>query len=362
MAPLSAAARRAVVVSPDPNSSTGGTERVCRQVAEVLARAGFEVTLLGPGGPAPTWVARQGGTLLWQAGSFRRAVRRREPRPDLVITVGPWGWPGPRRPPRIHVYVSNLVRLARHQPARWHWRARWALASGLAEALAARGATAVAISEQTAEDARRLYRADVARVVHLGVDTELFRPRDRGEARRRLGLRADARYGLFVGRAEPAKGLAVALDACRQVGWELVAVGSGPVPGSRALGVLPPEELAWAYAAADAAVLPSAYEGWHMAVGEALAAGVPAVTTPVGWARELGRRVPAYRPFVVPRQAPAVAAALRRVEAGEAEEAVAAGRALVLAEHTAAAFERRWRDLLADMGLLPAEEADAGGE
>lgn len=362
MAPLTSAAKRAVVVSPDPTSTVGGAERMCQQVAGMLARAGFEVALVGPGGPAPTSVARHGATLLWQAGALRRAVGRMAPQPDLVVTIGPWGWPGLRRPPRVHVYVSNLVRLARHQPARWHWRVRWALAAGLAEALAARGATVVAISERTAEDAVRLYRADVARVVPPGVDTELFRPRDRGEARRRLGLRLDARYGLFVGRGEPAKGPAIALDACGRVGWELVAAGPGPVPGARALGILSPEELAWAYAAADAFVLPSAYEGWAIAVGEALAAGVPAVTTPVGWAHELGRRVPAYRPFLVPRQATAVAEALERVEAGEAEAAVAEARALVLAEHTAAAFERRWGDLLADMGLLPKGEGDAGRE
>jgi glycosyltransferase involved in cell wall biosynthesis len=350
-----------VVVTPDPASSTGGTERMCRQVADVLTRAGFGVALVGPGGPGPRWVARHGATLLWQAGAVRRAVRRTDPRPDLVVTVGPWGWPGRRGPPRIHVYVSNLVRLARHQPARWHWRARWAVAAGLAEALAARGATVVAISEQVAEDARRLYRADVERVLPLAVDTQLFRPRDHGEARRRLGLRPGARYGLFVGRGEPAKGPGIALDACRRVGWELVSAGSQPVPGSRALGVMPGEELAWAYAAADAVVLPSAYEGWGMVVGEALAAGVVAVTTPVGWARELARRVPAYRPFLVPRQATAVAAALERVEAGEAEAAVAEARALVLAEHNADAFERRWRDLLAEMGLLAAGEGDEGG-
>jgi glycosyltransferase involved in cell wall biosynthesis len=142
------------------------------------------------------------------------------------------------------------------------------------------------------------------------------------------------------------------LAACRRVGWELLAAGSRPVPGSLALGVLPAKELAWAYSAADALVLPTGYEGWSYAIGEALAAGVPVVTTPVGWARELGQLVPTYRPFLVRREVAALSGALEAVAGGEAAAAVADARALVLEHHTLAAFEQRWRDLLAGMGLI----------
>ncbi|MDQ3979081.1 MAG: glycosyltransferase [Actinomycetota bacterium] len=270
-----------------------------------------------------------------------------EPQPDLVVTVGPWGWPGGRRPTRVHVYVSNLLRLAPLQPGRWHWKVRWGLAAALSEGLAARGAIAVAISEQAAEDAARVYRARVEAVVALGVDTQLFRPREQALARRNLGLAPAGPYGLFVGRGEPSKGPDLALAACQRVGWELLSAGSRPVPGSRALGVLPAEELAWAYAAADAVVLPTAYEGGGYAVIEALAAGVPVVTTPVGLARELGRRVPTYRPLLVPRDVAALAGALESIAAGRAEAAVAEARAVVLEHYSLAAFEQRWRELLA---------------
>lgn len=344
---------RAVVVSPDPTSDAGGTERMCHQVVGILRRLGFEVMLVGPAEPGPRWVARHGGTLLWQGWAIRGVVRRIEPEPVLIVTVGPWGWPGARRPARVHVYASNLVRLAPFQSGRWHWRFRWGFLGGLAEALAARGATAVALSEQAAEDATRFYRARVAAVLALGVDTQLFRPRSRDSARRRLGLAPEGRYGLFVGRGEPGKGPEVALAACRRLGWELLAAGSRPVSGSRALGILPPEELAWAYAAADAVVLPTAYEGGGYVVAEALAAGVPVVTTPVGFARELGRRLPAYRPFLVPREVSEVSGALESVAAGGAVAAVAEARAVVLEEHSIAAFEGRWRDLLVQMRLRP---------
>ncbi|MDQ4097722.1 MAG: hypothetical protein M3144_07635, partial [Actinomycetota bacterium] len=109
------ALKRAVVVSPDPTSDAGGAERMCNQLVGILARCGFDVTLVGPGGVGPAWLARHGGTLLWQAGAVRRTVRRMDPEPDIVVTVGPLGWAGSRRPRRVHVYVSNLLRLARHQ-------------------------------------------------------------------------------------------------------------------------------------------------------------------------------------------------------------------------------------------------------
>ena len=325
---------------------------MCHQVVGILQRLGFDVTLIGPSETAPNWVVHNGGTLLWQAGEVRRLVRKITPEPDLIVTVGCFGWPGRRRPSRVHIYVSNVLRLARHQSGSWHWRARWGLAGGIAEVLAARGATAVAMSEQAAADASRLYRVGRVRVLQPGVDTELFKPRDRSVARQRLGLAADGRYGLFVGRGEPGKGPDIALAACRRAGWELLVAGARPIPGSRALGVLSPEDLAWAYAGADAVVLPTAYEGWGYAVVEALAAGVPAVTTPVGWARELGRLVPSYRPLLVPRDVEAVAGALRVVGAGKAEAAVADARMLVLQEHTVAAYEGRWRELLVEIGLL----------
>jgi glycosyltransferase involved in cell wall biosynthesis len=345
--------KRAVVVSPDPSSDAGGAERMCHQIAAILERLGFDVTLLGPTGTLPSWVERHGGRFLWQAGEVRRAVRRIRPEPELVVTIGPLGWPGKRGPPRIQVYATNLLRLARYQAGRWHWRARWGFVGALAEAMAARGATVAAISEQAAEDAERLYRAARVTVLQPGVNTELFKPRDRDVARRRLGLTPDARYGLFVGRGEQSKGADIALAACRRTGWDLLAAGARPVPGSRALGVLPAEELAWAYAAADAVVLPTAYEGWGYAVVEGVAAGIPVVTTPVGWARELDRLVPSYRPLLVPRDVKAVSRALEVAATGEAEAAVADARTLVLEHHTLAAFERRWRDLLVNIGLLP---------
>ena len=340
--------RRAIVTSPDPGSLVNGFELHSRQLAHLLRRLGFDVVVAGPPGRGPGWLDRQGGSALWQA----RAVRRLAGRADLTVTTSFIGWPGRWGGRRIHVYAGNLVRLARYQTGRRHWRVRWALAGGLAEAMGAWGATVVALSEQAAEDARRLYRVRVDAVLPSGVDTDVFRPRDRVEARRRLGLAEDTRYGLFVGRPEPGKGPGIALEACRRAGFQLLSAGPRAVPGSIALGLLRPDDLAWAYAAVDAVVMPTHYEGFGAVVVEALACGVPVVTTPTGWARDLGRRRPECRPLLVDPDPSAVAAALGRIESPSTRAAAAAARAEVLEQNTLAAFDRRWTEFLDGMGVL----------
>ena len=339
--------RRAVVVSPNPQSDSGGTERFCRYLAQLLEKQAFDVDMIGPP-PVPCAVARHGAASLWQG----HAVRRSLPTADLVVTNGILGWPGRYEGQRVHVFVGNAVRLAPHQGGRWHWRLRWGMAGWLAEALGARRAIVVAGSEQAAEDAARFYRARVAAVLPLGVDTELFRPRDRDAARRRLALPADRRYALFVGRGEAGKGPETALAACRMTGFELVTAGTQPVGGSMPLGVLPKEELAWAYAAADAVVFPTRYEGFGYVAVESLACGIPVVTTPTGWARELGRDVPDYRPLLVRPDADAVAGALSQVGSAAAVDATEAARRYVLQHNTIPAFERRWTEFLASAGVL----------
>ncbi|MCA1842482.1 MAG: glycosyltransferase family 4 protein [Actinobacteria bacterium] len=186
----------------------------------------------------------------------------------------------------------------------------------------------------------------------LGVDTELFRPRDRAEARRRFGLSPDRRYALFAGRGERGKGPEVAVQACRWAGFELLAAGTRPPEGSRWLGALPARDLAWAYAAADAVVLPTHYEGFGYVAVEALASGVPIVTTPTGWTRELAAAIPGYRPWLVPPEARVVAGALATTGSDAARAAVEAARAHVLQHNTLAAFERRWTEFLAGIGVL----------
>jgi D-inositol-3-phosphate glycosyltransferase len=162
-----------------------------------------------------------------------------------------------------------------------------------------------------------LYDADPERIeiVAPGVDHAFFAPGDRRQARRALGLPQDVPLLLFVGRIQPLKGLAVAVETLAGVRAlaggslsrrlalaQLVVVGgpSGPhgddeleraVKLAAGLGVedrvtfvdpQPHELLSTFYRAADVVLVPSRSESFGLVALEAAACGIPIVAAAVG--------------------------------------------------------------------------------
>jgi len=153
----------------------------------------------------------------------------------------------------------------------------------------------IAVSRRTASDLEHHYgplRATVT-VIPNAVDHEQFRPSER-EVPRSGPPRA-----LFVG-AYDRKGLDIAIRALSlmAVRAELVAIGSGD---RRALSALaaslgvgdrvhlepPRSHIADAFRGADVFVFPTRYEPFGMVIAEALASGVPVVTSARAGAAEL---------------------------------------------------------------------------
>jgi glycosyltransferase involved in cell wall biosynthesis len=126
-----------------------------------------------------------------------------------------------------------------------------------------------------------------------GVDLHKFAPRDRREARDRIGIRDSATI-LYAGRLDPEKRVGVLFDAVSSMRDPptIVIAGSGQneatikakARGTNAvfLGPIEHGEMPNVIAAADLVVLPSAFEGMPTIALEALACGVPVATTPVG--------------------------------------------------------------------------------
>lgn len=134
------------------------------------------------------------------------------------------------------------------------------------------------------------------RFVANAIDTTLFvppSPQQRGEARAALGWDDKPRV-LCVARLLPHKGIDVLLAAQDQR-FELVFCGPGTdamrahirTHGAVCLEPRPQAEVAALYQAADVFALPSRNEGFPVAIQEALACGLPVITSDL----------PAYAPY-----------------------------------------------------------------
>ena len=158
------------------------------------------------------------------------------------------------------------------------------------------------------------------RVVPNGVDLDRFRPRDRAEARRALGLDPGP-LAVCIGRLSRQKGQDILVDAWRTVAAalpdaRLALVGGGPdetmLRARAGPGILfpgPTSEVETWLAAADVIALPSRWEGMSLSMLEAMAAGRSIVISDVAGAREAVDN--ASGAVVPPEDRPALAEALR---------------------------------------------------
>ena len=334
---------RAVLITPDPSARAGGVERFCDLLSAVLESAGWSTTLIGPTDKVPSVLGRIGlGPSIQAVSATRRA---RAEHADLVISNGFLGGPAGSR--RIHVFHGTMVEHeARGGTGSRRYRLRQAIGGAIPEALSGRGATVVAVSSSTADELKRLYRQRTDEVIPNGVDADVFSPGDRGKARTRLGLDADARYALFVGRFEYRKGADLLPEACRRAGFELIVAGQGAPRAVRSLGTLAPADLVYAYRAADCVLFPTRYEACSFVVLEALACGVPLITTAVGWTPELLAHCPDYRRFIVVPKLDSVTNALQHLESRTGEDPVGQAMEFVRRHNSFGVFGRRWLELI----------------
>lgn len=163
-----------------------------------------------------------------------------------------------------------------------------------------RSTACIAISEQSKKDAIEILKLppDRIEVIYPGVADEFFAA---GCAQARVAAKKyglEKPYFLYLGMIEPRKNIDRLIDAYRSISepvvkeHELVIAGPlgwcseetkarlhSPDTGVRYLGYVPEADLPGLTAGAAAFVYPSLYEGFGLPVVQAMACGVPAITS-----------------------------------------------------------------------------------
>lgn len=306
------------------HAPSGGTERYLDRLAAFLAARGHDVTIVCRSHAAPPHPAVRFETLhglalggAWRTFGFARAVERHLAARDYDLVVG-----------LGRTYTQDVLRLGGGCQRTYLERAHrstltardrllgggaWkhALAVRIEErALAEPDVHVIANSEMVRRDVQARYGLADERltVIHNGVDLARFHPRLRataGAARRHeIGLAEQDCVLLFLGSGYARKGLDLALEATARLvptrpevalvvagfdstraRWAQRAAELGIGARTRFVGgTLAPEEL---YAAADVYVLPTRYDPFANATLEALASGLPVVTSTTNGGSEL---------------------------------------------------------------------------
>ncbi len=151
---------------------------------------------------------------------------------------------------------------------------------------------------------------DKITVIGNGVDSEKFYPINKKEARKHLHIPNEAKVLVTVGALVPRKGQCRVIEVLPKVlehypDLVYLIVGGGSPEGDysaqikaqaaklgvernvRLLGAMSPEQLKMPLSAADVFVLATSNEGWANVFLEAMACGLPIVTTDVGGNREV---------------------------------------------------------------------------
>ncbi len=290
----------------------GGTERDLMVTAQRLEQAGHEVTIYAAEirTPSEKWRVRPvGASGAGRVASFLRfaysaAALARRDGADLVLSFA--------RAVGADILRSGGGAHASYLRAARKWRgivkasAMWLSPYHRAQMAVERRAftgpsvkKAIAVSNLVRDDLIHQFTLEPQKVVTLynGVDLERFRPADdprlRENLRRSLGIDGSAPVVIFVGNGFARKGLGFMLRAWPRIKAApyLLVVGGDRAAasyerGARRLGIDgrvrflgPRPDVERLFSAADALALPSLFEPFGNVAMEAMAAGLPVLTS-----------------------------------------------------------------------------------
>src|SRR5215472_1715730 len=193
-------------------------------------------------------------------------------------------------PPKNTKLTATIHDMTGHLMPELHTPGNVRAEASFADSVLRRAQRLIAVSENTRADAVRVLGLDPERieVIYSGIPEVYFGAQPRP---------AYQPYVLFLGTIEPRKNIDTLLDAWQgfrlhndfdliiagATGWAsektLARLRSQPPRGVSYLGYVPEDELPGLTAGATAFIYPSLYEGFGFPVAQAMAAGVPVITS-----------------------------------------------------------------------------------
>lgn len=276
-------------------SGTGGAESYARRFAEAARDAGHECVLFG----SREWErAEWPGDKVLLGGKtprqFANALRRSRPHEhcDFLYSLERvWTCDAYRAGDGVHAAYLRKRAAIEHwwQPMIRRFQRKHREILKLERALFTGGADCIiANSGMVRREIQEVYHtpADKLHVVHNGVPAAVCDPELRMMQRKEFGLTEQSYALLFAGSGWERKGLKYAIKAVQETPKAtLFVAGKGKQRGLpkcdrvHFLGPQPAAEMRALFNMADVFILPTIYEPFSNACLEAMAAGVPVITT-----------------------------------------------------------------------------------
>ena len=320
--------RVGIDTTPLVQTRAGTARHVLGLLGELQGRPGLELVGVSAGGQGRLATIRRDA--LW----YPLRLGRVSAEVDVLHCTTFRAPVSPRAPLVVTVHDLALLRHPDAFPA-WHRRTgTLALRSGVRSADAI-----VAVSAFTRDELVELLGVPVdrIRIVPNGVDP-IFSPD---------GPSVEGDYVLAVGTLEPRKNLPAAVEAAQLAGVELRVAGAtgwGGVATSGWVGEPSDEELAALMRGARCLVYPSLYEGFGLPILEAMACGLPVVTSRGGATEEVAGGAAV---LVDPRDPASIAAGIE--DAGHRRESLVkiglARASMFRWRRSADLVEDLWREL-----------------
>ena len=308
-------------------SATGGAEAYLLRFAEPARAAGHQCVLFAtPDWPDGAWegpIERVTGARSPTAFARRLNEMCAQYTCDTLFSLERiWACDVYRAGDGVH--ASWLQRRARFEPAWKSWLRKW---NGkhreileLENALFRDGGTRKVIANSRLVADEIVTRFGFARedieIVYNGVPATRVEPAVRQEVRAELGLSESDYVAIFAGSGWERKGLRFAIEAVRRTpGVTLLVAGRGSRRGlpscDRVRFLGPRRDMPRLLAAADVFLLPTIYDPFSNASLEALAAGLPVITTAANGFGEIIQAGVEGEVVAQPDDIPALGAALQ---------------------------------------------------